>query len=214
MSRAYTPSRGLFAGKSFKSKHAYRNELARTKGFKNYYEERYAYKPVTSRIKLEAQSRITQQKRADAFEVLSIMRRSDSNLSPAVRLFNRDNPGTPISTRTVQKYIEPALKKENRKWVAKKYDRLMRLMRFPTKDGIIEIEIRDSRSATKLGNYWNAVREYLATGNTQQLKQFRHEYIRAGRIQYRFITDPESIEELADFGEFRFESIYEELSTG
>ena len=210
----YTPTRGRFAGRAFISRHAYRNEMARAKGYRNYYEERKAYKPITSRQKLEVHSRVIQQKRADAFEVLSIMRRSETNLRPAIRIFNRENPSTPIIARTVTKYIEPSLRKKGGKWIAKEYDRLMRLMRMPTKTGVIEIEVRDSRSATKIANYWNAVREYLRTGETHQLKRFQHEYIQSGKIQYRFVTDPETLEWLADFGEFRFESIYEELSSG
>jgi hypothetical protein len=210
--KGYTPTRGRFAGRTFKSRHIYRNEMARVKGFRNYYEERIAYKPLPSRKRIESQSRVVQQKRADAFEVLSIMRRSGVNLRPAIRIFNKENPGTPITARTVKKYVKPSLKKKSGKWVTKRYDRLMRLMQMPTKTGVIEIEVRDSRSATKIAHYWNAVRHFLITGETDQLKQFRYEYITSGKLQYRFITDPETLLRLADFGEFRFESIYQEIS--
>ncbi len=208
----YTPTRGRFAGRAFISRHAYRNEMARAKGYRNYYEERKAYKPITSRQKLEVHSRVIQQKRADAFEVLSIMRRSGINLRPAIRIFNKENQGTPITARTVKKYVEPGLKKKSGKWITKKYDRLMRLMRMPTKKGAIWIEVRDSRSATKIAHYWSAVQHFLDTGETNQLKRFHHEYIQSGKLQYRFITDPEQILRFADFGEFRFESIYQEVS--
>lgn len=171
-----------------------------------------AYKPVTSRKTLKAQTSVVRQKRDDAFEVLSIMRRTDLNLSQAIRIFNKENPGTPITARTVKKYVEPGLKKKSGKWITKKYDRLMRLMRMPTKKGAIWIEVRDSRSATKIAHYWNAVQHFLDTGETNQLKRFHHEYIQSGKLQYRFITDPEQILRFADFGEFRFESIYQEFS--
>ena len=212
ISNYYTPTRGRFAGRNFKSKHECRNAMARAKGYRNYYEERKAYKPIPSRKRLEAQSRVIQQKRADSFEVLSIMRRSGINLRPAIRIFNKENPGTPITARTAKKYVKPGLKKKSGKWVTKRYDRLMRLMQMPTKTGVIEIEVRDSRSATKIAHYWNAVRHFLITGETDQLKQFRFEYVTSGKIQYRFITDPETILRLADFGEFRFDSIYEEIT--
>ena len=84
----YTPTRGRFAGRSFKSRHVYRNAMARAKGYKNYYQERVAYKPLPSRKRIESQSRVIQQKRADAFEVLGIMRRTGSNMRPAIRYGN------------------------------------------------------------------------------------------------------------------------------
>jgi len=210
--QSYSPSRGTLTGRVFKSKHEYRNALSRSKGYRNYYEERKAYRPVTSQKVLEAQSRIVQQKRADAFEVLSIMRRTGSHLRPAIRQFNRENPGTPITARTVKKYIQPALKKQNRKWVSKDRDRLVRVMRFLTKHGVDYIEVRDSRSASLIAHYWNAVLRFLLTGETDQLRQFRNRYVQSGKLQYRFITDPELILSFAEFGELRFETIYQEIS--
>jgi hypothetical protein len=208
----YKPSRGIFADRTFKSKHAYRNELARTKGFRNYYEERKAYKPVTSRRGLESLSRVFQQKRADAFEVLGIMRRTGISLRPAIRQFNRENPGTPITPRTAKKYIQPGLKKQDRKWISKDRDRLVRVMRFLTKQGVDYIEVRDSRSATLIAHYWNAVLRFMLTGETDQLSQFRNRYVQSGKLHYRFITDPDLILRFADFGELRFETIYQEIS--
>lgn len=211
-SKKYTPTRGKFAGQTFKCKHTYRNALARSKGFKNYYEERKSYKAVTSRAILETQTRVVQQKRADAFEVLGIMRRTGLNLRPAIRMFNRENPGTRITARTAKKYIQPALKKKRGKWVSKERDRLVRVMRFLTKEGVVLLEVRDSRSASLIAHYWNAVHEYLTTGSTSQLSQFQNKYVTSRRIQYRFITDPEVLSQLWDYGELRFETIYQEIS--
>ena len=89
----YTPTRGRFAGRKFSSKHAYRNEFARAKGFRSDYSRRIAYKSLSSLGGTEALSPKTAQKRNDALGVVSLMRRLNLNLAQARREFNRQNPG-------------------------------------------------------------------------------------------------------------------------
>jgi hypothetical protein len=209
--RAYAPSRGAFAGRTFPSKHAYREALARSKGYASSRAQRTKYRPANSRASLDALPRVSQQKRADALEVLAIMRREGKSLSPAIRTFTAQNPSAPISPEAVKKYVRPALTTEGRKIHAKPYDRLMRLMRTPTKAGATEIEVHDSRSAARIARYWNAVGEWLRTGDSRQLRRFVGKHVQSGRIKYPLLTDLELLERLAEFGEFRFESIYEEL---
>ena len=141
------------------------------------------------------------------------MRRGGLNLNSAIRIFKKENPTNPISPSAVVKYVGRGLEKRNERWVARGHDRIMRPMMMPTRHGVIEIEVRDSRSASKIANYWNEVRDFLETGDARQLRAFQSQYVQSGKLQYRFLTDPETIEQLADFGEFRFESIYQELSS-
>lgn len=209
----YTPTKGLFAGRTFPSLFAYRNAHAKAKGFGSYHEERRAFRSVSTRRQLEKLPRLVQVKRSDSLEVLGIMRRDGLNLETAIRIFKKENPGNPISPNAVVKYVGRGLEKRSGRWVAKRYDRIMRPMMVPTRHGVIEIEVRDSRSASKIANYWNGIRDFLATGDAGQLRRSRNEYVQSGKVQYRFLTDPEAIEQLADFGEFRFESIYQELSS-
>ena len=84
-------------------------------------------------------------------------------------------------------------------------------MRVPTLYGLDDIEIKHSKTATRLAKYENAVRTYLYTGDESLLRAFRGKYFRSNRIQYRFITDTEILDKLADFDELSFESIYTQL---
>ena len=211
-SGSYTPTRGQFSGRTFRSKHGYRNALARDKGFRNEYARRIAYESVSSRKSLEELPLVSRYKREDALQVLSIMRRQDKSLSASIREFNASNPSTRISSKTVKKYVKPALQREGGRLRPTGYDRLLRIMRFPTHHGTIDLEVRDSRSASRIASYMNAVKTYLHTGDDSQLRMFRGKYIRSNRLQYRFITNTDTLDRLAEFGEFRFESIYEELS--
>ncbi len=207
--RKYTPSRGRFAGRTFSSRNEYQNTMARAKGYRNAYARRTVYVGVGSREKLEAMLSTARYKREDTLRVLGIMRQNDLGLTAGVFQFNLRNPSDRISSTTVKKYAGPALQKRGNKIVAKKYDRLLRIMNFPTPKGVIELEVRDSRSASRLGSYMNAIKKALQTGDTSHLQYFRGKYIRSNKLQYRFITDLETLEMLAEFDEFEFETLYE-----
>ena len=169
--------------------------------------------PYPLESNLKNSPRLIQAKRSDSLEVLGIMRRDGLNLETAIRIFKKENPGNPISPNAVVKYVGRGLEKRGGRWAAKRYDRIMRPMMIPTSHGVIEKEVRDSRSASKIANRWNEIRDFLATGDASQLRRSGNEYVQSGKVRYRLLTDPETIEKLADFGEFRFESIYQELSS-
>lgn len=209
-SSTYKPTRGHFAGRRFGSKQEYRDALARSKGYRNYSAQRRSYKSFNT---LEALRRLTpmaRQKRTDVLEVLNIMRRSGRGIGAGVRQFNETNPDRRISARTVRKYAQPALRQAKKEWRAKPYDRLLRIVRFPTKDGVIDIEVRDSRSASLVGEYWNAVRKYEATGDAKDLRRFRGRTIRSGKMTRPFLIRADALDDLANAGEFSLETIYED----
>lgn len=205
----YSPTRGRFKGRKFPSKGAYRNALARAKGFKSEHVRRRSRVRVSSQKDIERLSVISREKRNDSLEVLSLMRRGKLSLAKAIKGFNQENPSQKISSDTVIKYMQQALAKKGGRWQAKRYDRLLRLMRIPTTEGAQLIEVHDSRTASRLGQYHSALGEYLATGDESILLPFRGKEIVSRRQRYRLITDPELIEQLADVGELQFESIYE-----
>jgi hypothetical protein len=209
---AYRPSRGQFAGRTFASTHAYRNALAQAKGFRSEHQRRTAYKAVNSRRSLESLPTVSRRKRDDALQVLSIMRREGRSLAAAIREFNSQNPSSHISPKAVKRYAGAGLAKAGQHLHAKAFDRMLRVILLPTARGRVEIEVKDSRSASRIGAYLNAVKEYLKTGDTSQLRKFRGKYITSNRIQYRFITDPETLERLDEFGELSFDSMYEEAT--
>lgn len=211
--RSYTPTRGRFAGKTFKSRHEYRNDLARSKGYENYYQERTRYQAVRSSRELEKLPFTSRQKRSDALEIVQLMRNRGLNLRPAVRLFNQLHPDSRTTAKTVMKYAQPAFEKKGGRWATKSHDRLLRIMLIPTTRGIRTLEVRDSRSASRVGEYFNALKHYLNTGDTSQLNKFRRKYIQSKKVRYRFLTERDTLDLLAEAGEFRLDSIYEELGS-
>lgn len=64
-----------------------------------------------------------------------------------------------ISPKTVLHHTN-AFKKVNRRWVAKKFDKISRSMPINENGKKISIEINDSRHASTIGKYHNAVKEF------------------------------------------------------
>ena len=81
-----------------------------------------------------------------------------------------------ISSKTVLNHTN-AFKKVNRRWVAKKFDKISRSMIINEKGKKISIEINDSRHASTIGKYHNAVKE-LKKGNKKKLSEFSKKKIR------------------------------------
>jgi hypothetical protein len=79
-------------------------------------------------------------------------------------------------------------------------------MRLLTHDGIIATDVPRGGQASTVGQYWNAVGTFLATGDVKPLAAFRDVEING----YRLLTDPDAIESWAAFGEPDFEDIYNE----
>ena len=87
-------------------------------------------------------------------------------------------------------------------------------MLLPTKTGILEIKVKDSRTASMIAGYENAVKTYILTGDDSFLQSYRGKYFTSNRVQYGFITDAETLDRLAEFGELEFDSIYTQLDGG
>lgn len=94
------------------------------------------------------------------------------------------------------------------RYQAKSSDRISRALLFPTESGLVSLNIRDSRSASRLSTYWTAVRDYIAHGKTGDLRKFRGKTIRVENREYTFVTDPEALNRLYDAGELTFDDIY------
>jgi hypothetical protein len=150
-------------------------------------------------------------KRLDSLAVLNIMRRENTDLTRATRIFNEQNPTTPISPRAVQRHVGSALQKRSGRWQAKPYDRFARTVRFITPRGVIPLDVRDSRSATRVAEHWNAVRRFIETGDERPLRRFRGKSVTSNKLAYPFVTDLETLKRLANVGELRFDTLYEAL---
>jgi len=115
-----------------------------------------------------------------------------------------------IDPRTVLRLAGPALRKRSSgTYAAKSSDKLLRLLVVPTPRGLAEIAVRDSRSARRIGQYWDAIRLALETGDYSKLRGFRGETVATvDGARLALMTDPDELERLGNVGALSFESIY------
>ncbi len=145
-------------------------------------------KPIYKRSWSEL-TNIERTSREKSLEVLSKVRKGESLAKASKELHT--SPKTVIKNTNV-------FKKVNNKWVAKKQDKISRLMDIYENGKQEWIEVKDSRTASIIGRYNSAVKEFLRTGNADILKQFRKPIKDSkGNIHY-FETDPEKIIEIIE----------------
>ena len=113
-----------------------------------------------------------------------------------------------IKPETVIKHTN-AFIKSKRKWIAKSQDRISRVMSIYENGKQEWIEIRDSRTASKIGKYNSAVNQFLSTGDEDVLKPFEKPFRDAkGELHY-FETDQDKLNEIAESQEdLEFYEIY------
>jgi hypothetical protein len=198
----YTPQSGKLAGQTFTSERQYRNALAREKGFGSWYQQQRAPRLVRTPAAAGRLKPAEREARLNALHALGLMR-SGKSLSAAAR-----EAGT--TPNTVQRHVGSALAKDPRgRIVAKARDRLYRPMRFLAPDGVVALDVRDSRTASRIGRYMNAVRDYIYTGDDLRLRAFAGKAISVDGQRYDFVTDLDVLDRLAHRGELRFEELYE-----
>jgi hypothetical protein len=136
-----------------------------------------------------------------ALKALALMRKGMSRAQAARR--------AQTTPRTVQKYAQSAIHRHASTYQASAADQLRRSLRFLTEHGVEVIDIRSSRTASRVASYWSAVDHYLRTGDRSRLRPFAGKQIRAGGHLQPFVTDPDTIIRFAEVGEVRFEDLYE-----
>jgi hypothetical protein len=116
-----------------------------------------------------------------------------------------------IAPDTVVRYAGSALTRGPRgRWMAKPFDRLVRRMRFLDERGSFSVEPANSREASKLADYWNAVDHFLTTGDDRALRRFVRMRLRTRqKTSLRFLTDLDALERLGRAGELSFEDLYQ-----
>jgi len=131
--------------------------------------------------------------------VVTKMRTERVSLRQASREFE-------IDPRTVRRLGGSALRKRpHGPYAARASDKLLRVLVIPEPNALREIATRDSRQATLLAEYWNAVE----TGDTSVLQEFSGKSITdATGTQVPLLTDVAALDVLADAGVLSFESIY------
>jgi hypothetical protein len=115
-----------------------------------------------------------------------------------------------VTRRQVDRFGGSALRKlKNGRYVAKAWDRLLRVVMVVSHDGLREVATRDSRQASKAGKHSAAVHRYLQTGDDSALAQFKRKYIvDATGKRVPLLTDLEELDQLGSAGVLSFESLY------
>jgi len=127
--------------------------------------------------------------RKKALEVLKEVRNGKSLTKASKELH--------IKPETVIKHTN-AFKKVKGRWIAKSQDRISRIVSIYENGKQEWIEVRDSRTASRIGQYNSAVNEFLMTGNEDILKQFKKPFKEANGKQHHFETDPEKLNEIVE----------------
>jgi len=127
--------------------------------------------------------------REKSLSVLSEARKSKQSLS---KLAERHD----ISLKTVLNNTN-SFRKRQRRWNAKRFDKVPRVMKINENGKEVSIQINDSRTAALIGRYHNAVKKFLNTGDKKSLKKFKNKKIKDidGNF-HSFETNPNSLIEI------------------
>lgn len=145
------------------------------------------------------------QRERKALDVLALMRGDGMSLTAASRLVE-------ITPEAVREEVGHVLFKEGRRWRVKPWDRIPRPVRFLTRRGVIEVVARDSRTASRIARYWNAVHQFARTGDESLLDPFRNRTFQSFGETFEFLTDEDAIERLALVGQVSFEDLYSQAA--
>jgi hypothetical protein len=89
-------------------------------------------------------------------------------------------------------------------------DHLYRRMNFLDEHGLVAVEVANAHEASKLAAYWEAVQEYLQTGEARPLRHYeRIRLLLRDKSVRRFVTDLYILDRLAKAGELSFEDLYQ-----
>jgi hypothetical protein len=117
-----------------------------------------------------------------------------------------------VSSEEVVRLARPAFRKlTNGQYAVRATDHIFRMLPILSTEaeGLIEFPTTDSREASLIGRFWNAVQQYLRTGDPFELNSLRHRTVRdAMGKRVRLLTNLKEIERQAYAGVLRFESIY------
>lgn len=165
-------------------------------------------KPVAPRTseQFSAKSAKFQDRWTRMTHVIAKMRSRGVSLRQASREFGLD-------PRTTLRLGGSALRKRsNGRYAAKPRDRLLRVIRVPTRKGPRPIAMRDSRQATEVAEYWNAVDRYLESGDDRALRKFHRKRITdATGTRVPLLTDLDELDRLGNAGVLSFESLYSKV---
>jgi hypothetical protein len=134
---------------------------------------------------------------------ISLSRREGLSLRTTAKI-----EGTRLDT--IRKYAPSALERRKGKYRVKPYDSIPRVLNVIGRKGMQPLVVNNSRSASKIARYMNAVRTFIHKGDSSALAAFQGEKI-AGR---RLITDATRLKQLADAGLLALDRLYAGVTRG
>jgi hypothetical protein len=153
-----------------------------------------------SKVPLAHLSLREQLTRRRALDVLSAARRGKGSLSKLARARG-------IAPKTVRG-ASGAFRKRSGRWVPTRSDRVERYLKTYENGVRTEVLVSDSRTASLLSGYSNAVGKFIETGDTSALRAFEGKTYRdASGAVHSLETDPQAIRAAierseSDFGSF------------
>jgi hypothetical protein len=144
-----------------------------------------------------------QERWIQAVNTVSKARAEKSTLTRAARAVG-------IDPKVVKQLAGSALRKDKRgRIVPTKSDSLLRVLTIPGQKGAREVVVRDSRTASQLATYADAVRKYIRRGDPSLLNRFRSSVVKDARgRRIRLVTNLRQLNELGNAGVLSFESLY------
>lgn len=110
--------------------------------------------------------------------------------------------------KTVRKYAPSALEERSGRFYVSPSDRLPRRMRLFSTQGEVVVRTTSSRTATRIAQHNNAVRNYVLTRDRTELQRFEGKSIRSGGKSYTFGTDSRTLDRHIRAGAVHFVDIY------
>lgn len=134
-----------------------------------------------------------EQARERALAVLALKRRQNISLRKAAISYE-------TTPNTVIRYVGSALVQEGpgKRYRATKYDRLVRTLNATVNDGPQPVTVRDSRTATRIAEHSNAVKQFIRGRDHLVLDPFVGKSFKASGKIYYFVTDTKELERLGD----------------
>lgn len=153
-----------------------------------------------SRVALQFLTPKERFQRQRALEVVSQARRGKGSLSKLAQIRR-------IAPKTVRR-ASGAFRKRGGRWVANRTDEVQRYLKSYERGERIEVLVSNSRTATLLSRYANAVGRFVETGDASGLREFKGKtYVDARGKTHTFETEPAALRAAferseSDFGAF------------
>ncbi len=151
---------------------------------------------------LDAMSEVKEDTYRRALDAIALKRRNPKiSLTKAAK-----SSGTTLTT--IRKYAGNAIETRSGRFDVRPSDRLARRMRMLTPKGEVIVHTTSSRTATLIAEHNNALRNYVLTRDTTELKRFANKTVRSGGEQYTFATDTRTLDRYVRAGAVHFVDIY------